>query len=202
MYCEPGQSPKVKYFKEGKETIYYSPVSPIEVEVVPKEDPNIKDEIYLWNFSTGLNPRSQTVADLPFEAFGKLTDFRVDQLINTDVVAGRTLGNWAASFLDGKGNRVSGSAVGTFPGDTPKLVKMLKPIPNKPPTEICTLKVKNELGTVIFEDDAKCPIPFEVICSNCPKGQKECSKSSYPGYCCIPCSQISGKIYNLAAKIK
>lgn len=81
---------------------------------------------YRWNFSTSRNPRNPQPGDANgeggFVTPGPLTDFRVEVLINTDVVGGQVIGQWQASFLNGLGVRQFGSAVGNYPGDYPQLV--------------------------------------------------------------------------------
>ncbi|MEH2014911.1 hypothetical protein [Nostoc sp.] len=83
---------------------------------------------YHWNFSTGANPRSGD--QLVFGAIGPISDFTVDELLNTDTINGIKYGNWAASFQQGDGRRITGSAVGFFPDDLPRL-KLLR-VDNKP----------------------------------------------------------------------
>ncbi|MEH1994163.1 hypothetical protein [Nostoc sp.] len=75
---------------------------------------------YHWNFATNANPRSG--AQLVFGATGPISDFRVDGLINRGSVSDVEYGNYAASFKQGYGPRVTGSAVGFFPNDLPRLV--------------------------------------------------------------------------------
>ncbi|MBD2360047.1 hypothetical protein H6G36_02335 [Anabaena minutissima FACHB-250] len=202
LFCEIGDKPKVIYRVSGatEDSVFYAQTSPIDVNVVPFENPNLPGEIYAWNFSTNLNPRS-TLAELGFRAKGKLTDFSVGNLLNTDTVNGQQIGNWSASFKDGDGNTISGSAIGYYPGDTPTLVKLLVP-GEKPPTDICQLQVKDAGGTLLFTASGKCPINYKVACSNCPDGQIECKHNKYPGYCCIPCQSTASKINNLAAKTR
>ncbi|MEJ1937769.1 hypothetical protein WDZ92_46850, partial [Nostoc sp. NIES-2111] len=185
---------------ENKDNIFYSEVSPIDVNVVSVDNPNLKDEIYAWNFSTSLNPRT-TLDQLPFRSGGKLTDFKVTGVINTDTVNGRQVANFSAQFKDGNGTVITGSAVGYYPGDEPKLVKILLPNPEKPPEDICRLEVKDSNGKLIFSASGKCPTPYKVACGNCPPGQIECKSNHYPGYCCISCQGTASKIRDLAAKI-
>lgn len=203
LYCNIGDKPKVIYRASGdtKDKEYYAPIAPIDVNVIPFENPNLPNETYAWNFSTALNPRAG-LSQLTFRAKGKLTDFKVGNLINTDTVNGQQIGNWAASFKDGNGNIISGSAVGYYPGDMPKLVKLLVPDPIKPPTDICQLQVKDINGKLLFTSSGKCPITYKVICGNCAEGEQECKTNKYPGYCCIPCQKTATRINNLAAKVR
>ncbi|MBD2344171.1 hypothetical protein [Anabaena subtropica] len=203
LYCEIGDKPKVIYRANGdkEDSIFYAEVSPIDVSVVPVENPNLKDEIYAWNFSTNLNPRT-TLQDMPFRAVGKLTAFRVTGTGSINTVNGQQIAEYSAEFRDGNGALITGSAVGNYPGDTPKLVKILIPNEDKPPEDICRLEVRNTNGDLIFSASGKCPIPFKVACGNCPPGQIECKSNKYPGYCCIPCQGTAAKINNLAAKVR
>ncbi|BAT56381.1 hypothetical protein NOS3756_53860 [Nostoc sp. NIES-3756] len=194
LYCQVGDKPKVIFRKNGdiQDNTYYSPSSPINVTVTPLDNPNLNGETYAWNFSTNLNPRT-TLEQLPFRAIGKLTDFRVTGVISTDTVNGQQVANYGAEFRDGNGNLITGSAVG-YLGDTPKLAKILLPNTNKPPEQICKLEVKDTSQNILFSASGKCPINYQVACGNCPDGYIECKTDSYPGYCCIPCSELRNGI--------
>ncbi|MDQ3018249.1 MAG: porin [bacterium] len=201
LHCKIGQSPKVIYkFKDDKsDRVYLLQVSPVDVSTSPDEDPNIKGETYAWNFSTSLNPRT-TLEQMPFRAKGKLTNFKVDSLINTDIVNGVTIGNWRCSFKDGNGNMAFGSAVGYYPNDKPTLAKMLVP-GEKPPDDICQIKIKDATGKLLFSESGKCPCNYQVACEGCPPGSNKCTHKGYPGYCCIPCKQTGDRLQNMANKV-
>ncbi|BDA73060.1 hypothetical protein CAL7716_072260 [Calothrix sp. PCC 7716] len=202
IHCKIGESAKVFYtFGDDpkKEFIYHAGTAPIEVVTGKEDNPNITGEMYAWNFSTSANPRT-TLEQMPFAAKGKLTGFRVERLINTATIAEVEYGNWECSFLDGDGNRQFGSAVGYYPNDTPKLVKLLR---REEPldSDFCKLEVKTFTGETMFKVTGKCPVVYRVACLNCPEGEIECTKSSYPGYCCIPCQDTASRIRNLGAKV-
>lgn len=58
----------------------------------------------------------------------------------------------------------------------------------------CSIEVKRN-GIIIFQDQGECPVSFEVICGEgCPSSTLKCPKSGYPGFCCVPCSEIKSGI--------
>lgn len=202
LYCEIGDKPKVIYRISGdtKNKIFQSEVSPIDVSVVPFENPNLPNETYAWNFSTTRNPKS-TLADMPFRAKGKLTNFRVTGIGNIDTVNGQQIAEYSAEFRDGNGALITGSAVGNYPGDEPRLVKLLVP-GDKPPSNICQIRVKDSSGKLLFSDSGKCSITYKVACGNCPPNQCEHKTNAYPGYCCVNCSSVRDKLNSLTNKAK
>lgn len=75
--------------------------------------------------------------------------------------------------------------------------------PNSQPNSgICTISVKHD-GAVIFRDTGNCPITYNVSCGDsCPDGYIKCLKQAYPGYCCVECSPIEGRIDALIAEVR
>ena len=68
-----------------------------------------------------------------------------------------------------------------------------------PEDEECIIKVVDKN----FQDSYKCGTEYEITCDeDCPKNHMKCKCSKYPGYCCLPCSDIVPKIKNLASKLK
>jgi hypothetical protein len=203
LYCKVGDKPKVLFRRNGdtQDNIYESPISPISVSVIPFENPNLQGEIYAWNFSTNLNPRL-TIDQMPFRAIGKLTDFRITAIGQPQNVNGQLVANYSAEFRDGNGNLITGSAVGNYPDDAPILVKILIPNTDIPPEQICTLQVRDINQNLLFSNSGKCPITFQVSCGNCPDRHLECKCNAYPGYCCIPCSEIKGGIAAATAAVR
>ncbi|MCC5597969.1 hypothetical protein [Nostoc favosum] len=201
QYCKLGDKPKVIYRKNGasEDNVFYANVSPIDVTVVPYENPNLPNQMYAWNFSTALNPRT-TLEQMPFRAIGKLTDFKVTGLINTDTVNGVQIGNWSCQFKDGNGSLIAGSAVGYHPNDPPTLAKILIPNPDSP-SDICKLQIKDTNGNLLFTASGKCPILYKVACGDCPDESHKCTHNKYPGYCCVPCKQTGDRLKNLANKV-
>ncbi len=203
LYCEIGDKPRVIYRANGAtvDSTFQSSIAPIDVSVIPFDNPNLPNELYAFNYSTNLRPKV-TIEDMPFRVIGKIRNFRVTRLLNTDVVDGVTLGNWEAAFDYGIDSTFVGSGVGYYPGDLPKLVKILIPNPAKPPDDICKLEVKDINGNLLFSASGKCPIVFKVACGNCPPGEMECATDTYPGYCCIPCSEIRSGIASATAAVR
>lgn len=65
-----------------------------------------------------------------------------------------------------------------------------------------TLTATNAIGQQIKRNYNQKPI-FNVACGdNCPDGYLRCDCNEYPGYCCIPCSEIKGEIANAKALLR
>lgn len=203
QYCQPGQSPKVYYHDARTNTfsIWEGNKSPIDVSITTVDNPNLPNQIYAWNFSTLLNPRT-TLDQLPFRAVGKLTDFKVVGIINTDTFNGRQIANYSAQFRDGNNNLIIGSAVGYYPGDEPTLEKILIPDSDKSPQQICKLTIKDVNNVLLFSYTGYCPIEYHIACEGCPDGFLKCSCNQYPGYCCISCSEVKTGLSNILADIR
>ncbi|MBD2412212.1 hypothetical protein FACHB389_35910 [Nostoc calcicola FACHB-389] len=58
----------------------------------------------------------------------------------------------------------------------------------------CQIKITGSSN--VFTDTVECPNGnYEVSCDDeCPLGHIRCECDSYPGYCCIPCSEIRSEI--------
>lgn len=58
-------------------------------------------------------------------------------------------------------------------------------------------------NTLLFEDRGVGPCTFTVTCgrNRCPQGFVECSCSTPPGYCCIPCQSTAQRINNLTNRL-
>lgn len=70
------------------------------------------------------------------------------------------------------------------------------------PKPICTFKVLKN-GNPIFIDKGDCPISFSVVCDDeCPPNHLKCSSPGYPGYCCIPCSEIAGELRSITGQVR
>ena len=65
--------------------------------------------------------------------------------------------------------------------------------------EKCVLKVNNSANVNLFTIKGKCPVNFTVACIDCPDGQCKCVSTNYPGYCCLPCSQVALEIASITA---
>ena len=67
---------------------------------------------------------------------------------------------------------------------------------------ICSLEVLSG-GQRLLEDRGECPIVYDVACDNdCPPDTVKCSSNAYPGYCCIPCSEIKNEIKAIASQVR
>lgn len=66
----------------------------------------------------------------------------------------------------------------------------------------CFIEVKHN-NLLISKDSGDCPINYSVTCGEeCPPGTIKCLSTNYPGYCCIPCSEIKNEIKAIASQIR
>ncbi|MCM0593453.1 MAG: hypothetical protein KA716_25955 [Gloeotrichia echinulata DEX184] len=67
--------------------------------------------------------------------------------------------------------------------------------------QIDTLVVKDvRTGALLLTIGGRSPVKYNVVCGDgCPPGTCKCPSPNYPGYCCLPCSQIAGEIAAIAA---
>lgn len=66
----------------------------------------------------------------------------------------------------------------------------------------CEISVSYQ-NNLIFKDTGKCPVTYEVVCdSDCPTGTVKCKSTNYPGYCCLPCSEIKNQIKAIASQVR
>lgn len=54
---------------------------------------------------------------------------------------------------------------------------------------------------VIFTDRGNCPCTFTVQCGDCPEGTVRCNSPGYPGYCCIPCAELTQRINAMTRRL-
>lgn len=51
-------------------------------------------------------------------------------------------------------------------------------------------------GVFVLSNDGQ----YTVTCDDdCPPGQCKCATTNYPGYCCLPCSQVASEIASITA---
>ncbi|MBE9191400.1 hypothetical protein IQ230_13800 [Gloeocapsopsis crepidinum LEGE 06123] len=81
--------------------------------------------------------------------------------------------------------------------DTLTILPDLK-CPN-PLTSRCYIEIKHK-GLIIFQDQGDCPATFTVQCGDCPEDTIRCKCKEYPGYCCLPCKDVAGKINNIVVR--
>lgn len=66
----------------------------------------------------------------------------------------------------------------------------------------CFIEVKHD-GNTVFKDSGDCPVSFKVACGEeCPEGTVKCFSTNYPGYCCLPCSEIKAEIKAIVSQVR
>ena len=67
----------------------------------------------------------------------------------------------------------------------------------------CSIVVK-EKGNIVYQTGfyLVCPT-YNVVCGeDCPPDTIKCFSTNYPGYCCIPCSEIKNEIKAIASQVR
>jgi hypothetical protein len=191
QYCTDGDKPIVKYkFGDGNYRYFKSDIAPIEIITktvpIPNTD-NYNNEGFLAQFERADNG---TTAGL------LLLDYRIE-----DVPPGAQLPpNSKYLYFQECGDKAFNPGPFVFILPTLTIDYSVK-CPAARKTR-CAIQIKSSDGDLIFQDQGDCACCFEIQCGNCPSGNIECKKSAYPGYCCIPCSDLANKIHNLANKVK
>lgn len=190
-YCNIGQKPIVKYkFGSGGFRHFKSEYSPIDIITktypIPNTD-NYNSEGFQITFYSSNNRATLEYIVL---------DYKLKAIP-------RELGY-------GQNDRElliiqCGNSAFTETGPAVDITTIVKNINIKCPTATknrCSIQIFNIENELIFQDQGDCPVEFEVQCGNCPDGTIECKISAYPGYCCIPCSEVKNKIVDIKNIVK
>lgn len=54
----------------------------------------------------------------------------------------------------------------------------------------------------IYREESSTEFTYSVSCDGCPPGTIKCLSTNYPGYCCLPCSEIKNEIKAIASQIR
>lgn len=189
-YCKEGDKPKVEFkFDDSPKRIYYSKVSPIQIE-------------------TGRYAKDDNNQDYDAEGFEILYSNGSKQTVinyrtRIDPTSGQpNIQFWSCGGKDWDNRQPDGSYSIWYPYPFPvvginRAVKCPPPYPDGD----CYIRVKFN-NTLLFEARGKCPSESNVICGNCPPGQCEVKTDRYPGYCCVDCKSTASKINNLVSKAR
>lgn len=65
----------------------------------------------------------------------------------------------------------------------------------------CVITISDSKGNT-YKDNALCEKSFTVSCGDeCPEGYCKCASTNYPGYCCLPCSEVKSGLLAIARNI-
>ncbi len=188
-YCKVGDTPKVLFYPRDstQQQQFISPYSPIEVvqetEAISDVGQKYNPLGFTINFSNG---QKQTVVN-----------YRYGSQPNT-------IQYWSCGATDWDNRQPDGSYPVFYSTNEASIVSIDTSVncPLPPTTNNCALKVRYQ-GSVIFAVSITCGSKFDVACSGkCPDGYIECKCDAYPGYCCIPCSEIRGGIAAATAALR
>jgi hypothetical protein len=74
--------------------------------------------------------------------------------------------------------------------------------PSEDTTDTITVKPKGT-NKILFTATGKHAVSYNVVCGDeCPPGHIKCDCNEYPGFCCIPCSEIIGGIRSAISAIR
>lgn len=185
MYCQLGQKPIIKYkFGNGSERVYRSRYAPIEVITKPRPlgtTDNFSEKGYRIDFlqlSPTIFNNDYIVHDYEIFSYGQknyIAKIRCG-FNDWDRISGQTGFPWGDKFvqeLDITTLRVNSNQNCATQRNSK-----------------CSIQIIHE-NTVIFQDQGECPVTFSVQCDDCADDEIKCKKASYPGYCCIKCSEVS-----------
>lgn len=67
---------------------------------------------------------------------------------------------------------------------------------------ICSIEALYNIQR-LFKATGKCPVAYTVSCEGeCPPDTVKCLSTNFPGYCCIPCSEIKNEIKAIASQVR
>lgn len=209
LYCSNKPGATVEYQFPGKKLRRYTTnESPIEVIVEAVLDSEAPGEYESFNKSYPgdvLGSYSFTfVATIPIPANARA------YLVSASVNNCGSIGSWASASCDGTGTtrKLEGEPIflgtstsfnGTVTNDVRGVCHASARI--KWVSNAYRIKVLKD-GKVIFKVVGVGQPSLQVVCKEeCPKGYLKCSKSGYPGYCCISCAGLTSRVNALARKI-
>ena len=192
QYCVEGSSPIVKYkFGTGGYKQFKSEVSPIEVTIqsfpIPNTD-NYNGEGFKVSFRVANDP-NRTI-----ELF--LLDYKFEDL---PPGLGYPPDAKNMRFMECGDKEFNPGAIGCLTSTLQINYSIKCPTPSN---SRCAIQVFNLNKGLVFQDQGDCPVDFEVQCGNCPDGFIECQTSTYPGYCCLSCSEVKGEIIAIKNTVK
>ncbi|BAY22368.1 hypothetical protein NIES2100_21310 [Calothrix sp. NIES-2100] len=189
-YCNIGDKPKVYFqFGNGKEEIYQSNESPIDVSI---ENFSLDTENYSptgyrieWYSTNNGVPLALTVRDY------QIVDTGSGNGVYRYVLYAMRCGD-AEMFEFGNID------INQF-GVNPAIVCST----SKPERLKARLHIRKSGSTTdIFTAVGDRPGKFRVACSDCPPGTCRCECDHYPGYCCLPCNEVKGNIRAITELVK
>lgn len=189
-YCKIGEKATVNYsFNGNKKTIVFDGSSPIDVSINGSTNSSVK----CWRFS----------------GQGRYNDYFYDFFACGSVPSWHDNGDYLQPVIDGSlfldnmyGVRHGSEAIVHVIDDSPRVNYYALGSCSSCSGNGCTISISSN-GKVLFTDTGSCPCTFTIACGNqCPDGTIRCQCQSYPGYCCIPCGDIEGRIERLTALVR
>lgn len=191
MVCQSGDSPTVEYkFGNGSLRRYKTELAPIEVQskLAPVEGSNnFSNDGFEFSFVPGGSGGVRST--------GIIRDYRLFESIAARVNFGE---NFSGIEFIGCGQTRFGNT--TSCDVTSFIINTSKKCPS-PQIQRCSIEIKHK-GIIIFQDQGDCPCIFQIQCGKCPEGSIECSKPTYPGYCCLSCSEIKSEIKSMTLALR
>lgn len=209
-HCTEGQKPKVIYkFANGVEREFNSKYAPIEVITSNKPlrgSDNFGGTAYTIEFwqddpFTGYFSRLENIIDWEVYQIYKQVFERVGYKWY------RYISFWVCGENDWRRSGNNNTKTDQRPwGNKATIIfqpETLQIIPTGGcPSAInkCSIKVLYK-GLVIHQDQGDCPVTYRVKCGNCEENEIECKSNHYPGFCCIPCSEVVNRLNTMSNKL-
>ncbi|MGL5925485.1 hypothetical protein [Chroococcidiopsis sp.] len=199
-YCKPSEPATITYSFAGNKKQFVTDKTPIDIATYEKRintSPNFKAEGYTINFYSPNNRRTleNIVRDhiiTYYPAYVTESGFSVPA-------------SYSISWIDCGAFDFIRNTNGTLGGvEIDPNTLIYKPeikCPGPPLGNKCSIEVKHK-GIIIFQDQGNCPVSFSIQCGDCPEGTIKCNAPGYPGYCCLPCTEIAGEIKAIASQVR
>lgn len=206
-YCQSASKATVRYeFPSEKKRIYVAETPPIDVlvEQVSEQGASLTKK-YNFTFDgqelTTYSYSCQAPANVPLNAICYITVGIWDDY--------GTIGSYSSPTVYGQINSFSGNPIQIGQGllFTGTVTNSIRPNCSVNLTLQWrwggwAIKVLKE-GKIIFQDTGKEQPFFNVVCDDeCPPETTKCFSTNYPGYCCLPCSEIAGEIKAIANQVR
>ena len=213
IHCEPSDKNSIVSYQLGgqKQKIVKIKNAPIRIEtktlvrsVPPSEQ--VEGQLYNVNYTVTRPNYAETVTGTDIFR-GRITGAGVNASENVGYSANN---NWRyefyitaqgfgqLSYFDEPTDLFISNAFGNPHGEI--TINWIAPLVNQ--ESVCTIEIYYQ-NNRIYYDEGECPTAYNVICGDeCPSGTTKCFSTNYPGYCCLPCSEIKAEIKAILSQVR
>lgn len=197
-YCKAGEKATVNYSFKGVEKSYAVAANntPIDVNTYQNRinaTGNFNPQGFRLRYYSPNNRSTPDGAVLAYQIFPSL-DY--DYGVNYEGISVWNCG--AFDFTRNPDGSLNGAGCDISTIYTDNSMKCASPLTGNR----CSIEVKRN-GIIIFQDQGECPVSFDVVCGEgCPTGTLKCPQSGYPGFCCVPCTEIATGIKAITTHVR